>query len=153
MEHEGLDPSEVRARVLSEHEAIRERLRVIEGHAERVREEPTLRGPLQHALIALVPVVRAHADFEDVALAPALLEADAFGDVRTDRLAEHHERLRADMERLEAELGDGEASVASLLAWSRWMTLRLREDMADEERHLLRPDILRDDIVTSGLDG
>ncbi|MCA9573206.1 MAG: hypothetical protein KC656_35465, partial [Myxococcales bacterium] len=59
----------------------------------------------------------------------------------------------ADMERLEAELGDGEASVASLLAWSRWMTLRLREDMADEERHLLRPDILRDDIVTSGLDG
>ena len=145
-------PSQVRSRVLREHRAIREQLdslaelsaQLQAGNTEVFREA-------QGRLQAFHQVLRDHIDFEDALLAPALNETDAWGDLRSRRLTDHHveqrEQLRAIVTRSRSEPPVGFAQLLDHLIDE------LRRDMSAEEREYLSADLLRDDVVADAEDG
>lgn len=146
-----MDPSEVRHRILDEHEVLRQHLHGITRHLRACFDGADGLDGLREALRGFLPTMRAHMALEDRILAPALREADAFGDVRTEKLERHHDHLRERLDRVEAHLADedGEAlrGATADLVGDLWT------EMAKEERDLLHPNILRDDVVSIGHSG
>lgn len=143
-----MKPSEVRKRVLSEHDELRELLEqleraaraVLQGHASAADE-------LRERTRSLEERLRAHFELEERILAPALREADPWGPERVERLDEDHVRQRAMLDGLRGAAVHPQRSVLelALLAWG--FARLLREDMEEEERLLLSEQLLRDDII------
>jgi iron-sulfur cluster repair protein YtfE (RIC family) len=141
-----LRPSQVRARILREHAALRsklDRLAELTAQLEAGLEEAP--GQVLELVQALHRDLQDHIDFEDELLVPALAEVDAWGPVRAAELMRHHTEQRAELlaltERSASESPDGLVHlVVELIA-------DLRKDMAHEDSDLLAPDLLRDDVV------
>lgn len=139
-----MDPSEVRRTVLAEHRRIRNAL----DDLQELAHGGGSTAQLQQACQQLLPSLLDHIDLEDRILVPALREADAFGDVRVDMLAQHHEAQRAELRAAIDALGQPGIDRAAVIAAVRKLVYDLQIDMAQEDRDLLSPDILRDDLVT-----
>lgn len=148
-----LDPSEVRDRVLSQHEDLRARLVQLTQLSRLAADDRAARATLREGLLDLVAFLDAHMALEDDILLPALMAADAFGDVRSDRLHDHHADDRTRAEAIRSDLADPRVAAEVLVRWCERLAEDLRLEMADEEATLLRPDILRDDVITSGVGG
>ncbi|MCB9682619.1 MAG: hemerythrin domain-containing protein [Alphaproteobacteria bacterium] len=148
-----MDPSAVRERVLSDHQDIRRRLARFAELSARAPTDAAASEALRVDLLAFVPELEAHMRLEDDLLLPALMDADAFGDVRVDMLHDHHAHYRERADALASALGAPGADPTVVVAWATRLSDELAVEMADEERRLLRPDILRDDFVTSGVGG
>lgn len=146
-----MDPSEVRARVLADHETIRGVLDRLAALALQAPDDPEVAATLRAELTDFLPRLEAHMDLEDRILVPALQELDAFGDVRTDMMHAHHAHYRAELDAMMRDLEAG--GVEQLVAWTDTLVTDVRAEMADEERRLLDPDLLKDDLVTSGIGG
>jgi hypothetical protein len=86
----------------------------------------------------------AHNRFEEQLLRPALLAADAFGEVRVERMLEEHVVEHREMR---ARLGSG--ATADL----REVIATLRAHLDAEERYFLSAKVLRDDLVTIEIAG
>ena len=143
-------PSEVRARVLEDHEGLRADLDRLEGLAQRVRRDDcserdvdALRSDAQ----TLLDKLRVHMQWEDRYLLPALRSADAWGEERAKRLVDDHREQRALLDFiLERLLDDGRpdelvfSDVFGLIAF-------LRLDMAEEESGFVDESLLRDDVI------
>lgn len=143
-----LSPSEVRARILNEHVFIRSRAEQLAELTRRVRAGDRSAGPalIQEGCAFLENLI-GHIEHENRVLVPALREIDAWGEVRADEvLAEHREQVAEARALIEA-LADSftRASVAADQLES--FLAVLAADMASEERLLLRPELLRDDVV------
>jgi iron-sulfur cluster repair protein YtfE (RIC family) len=146
-----LRPSQVRARIVSEHVALRSQLDCLAVQALRVSS-----GELEHVQLlepveALYRDLREHLDFEDALLAPALREADAWGVIRAARLERHHREQRQALSEL-AERSRSEPP-AALVQTVTSLIADLRADMTHEERDLLSCDLLRDDLVALDASG
>jgi iron-sulfur cluster repair protein YtfE (RIC family) len=143
-----MQPSEVRRSVLSDHQKLREQLTKLEQLARAAlvgTQLPTaaLRGEAKVLLESLV----SHMSWEDRYLAPVLLEADAWGDLRCAQLAEDHREQRNLLEYALRQLHD-EGRPESIVAGNLLdLVALLRDDMNDEESALLDEGLLRDDVV------
>jgi hypothetical protein len=142
-------PSEIRRLLLSQHESIRKL-------AERVLRA-TEAGPIDadgvRALRADVEALQiftiGHIRDEQLLLEPLLPEADAWGTARLESMGEYHKREHAALRHAMYDalsLTDVEGVAPSL----RRLIRGLLEHMDTEERTLLSPDVLRDDIVSIG---
>lgn len=85
--------------------------------------------------------------WEDRHLAPALREADAWGEERAAKLDRDHREQRQVLSHCLAAVAD-ESRPASVVARTLIdLVGMLREDIEDEERVLLDERVLRDDVV------
>ena len=102
-----MEPSEVRQRVLADHERLRRDVEQIEGFANEILEG--LRMPIS-ALRAeakeLVARLRAHMHWEESYLLPALRDADAWGAERAQHLVRDHREQRDRLDFIVARLDD-----------------------------------------------
>ncbi len=147
MEKLKIKPSEVRARVLDEHVQIRAMLAELESLARRALDGDTHGGAqLRVKAIELYRRLDAHMSLEDAFLYPAICDADAWGHVRGERMKEEHVRQRAALCQL-AEF-ESRGDTAALVGALRRLVTDIRDDMCSEERELLNPDILRDDVIS-----
>ena len=149
---ESIRPSQVRARILQEHATLRVKLDSIALLIEELQAGSA--AAFTRALTkaqALYRDLRAHIDFEDELLGPALRDIDSWGPLRADRLASHHreqrQQLRTLAERSNSESPEGLAGLLTSLIQE------LRTDMLFEERDVLSADLLRDDLISVGEDG
>lgn len=146
-----LKPSEVRARVLRDHEELRRRLVELETLLEHAHEP---RSPWREELAALSRRLREHVALEDDILAPVLSRADFWGPDRMARLRDEHERHCGALEGLARRWDSlssakrGRAAADELAREIRRIALDLGADMDAEERSLLHPSLLADDIVS-----
>jgi hemerythrin-like domain-containing protein len=143
-----MDPSEVRDNVLRDHVALRGMLDRIEHLAGAVDAgEPWRVAELRVCAEGLLEALESHMGWEDRYLAPALRDADAWGEEREARLRRDHveqrEVLRDALERLRDTARPALLVAHNLLE----LVALLREDMDEEERALLGPDVLRDDVI------
>jgi hemerythrin-like domain-containing protein len=140
-----MKPSEVRARVLADHEVLRRRLAALEEQARRVAGGAADAAPLLRAEAeALLALLGEHLGWEDRHLAPALRAAGARGaeQVRAlgDEHAEQRELLADALERLRDPARPALLVARNLLD----LAALLREDMDREEQARLDPGLLRD---------
>jgi hypothetical protein len=137
-------PSEIRRRILNQHREIETELRLLQAFSDA---EPFDLDRVRGQTHRLLPMLTAHRALEDQVLAPALIEADAWGDVRTASLAEHHEVQEAHIRVLSRRiLREPVPTISVRNAVSALVSL-LEAEMRQEEAELLRPEILRDDVV------
>lgn len=129
-------PSEVRARVLKEHTALRFTM-------DRVVSEAESPGPgLREALDRLFDDVHRVVELEHDLLLPTLRTIDAWGPERARRLSAWHLDIRERLERARAE--SSTCSGEELASIARAFVDSLREDLATEEREHLARELLRE---------
>jgi iron-sulfur cluster repair protein YtfE (RIC family) len=150
-----LTPSQVRKRILQEHEELRGVLISVEATAKRVlggdREAVQM---LRHLCRALHVALSAHLDLEDAVLAPALRDTDAFGPDRADELLEHHAQQRQILHEVLSQNPADPAGARRMAEAVLELVAVLRADMDHEDKHLLDPRLLKDDpIVVDGFTG
>jgi len=142
-------PSEVRSRILSDHETIRAMLVAVDRVCdETLRGESHLAGPMRLEGEALLERLLEHMRWEDQYLRPALLAADSWGLERAERLDRDHREQR---ELLHYALGSVQDQGHSPMVVARQLldlVRLLREDMDEEEELLVNERVLRDDVVS-----
>jgi len=143
-----MTPGEVRARILADHVAIRGMLLGLERVATRVGEgELSLVDALRVDGEELLRRLLDHMRWEDLHLAPALRKADAWGAERAARLDGDHREQRQVLGHCLAAVQDRSRPATVVARTLIDLVGMLREDIEEEERLLLDPRVLRDDVV------
>ncbi len=142
------DIAEIRAELLAEHDTIRRLAREVAGRATCVLRGDAAPG-FYAALMRLSSTVEAHIANEEALLRNVIRSIDAWGKVRERMMDEHHAAehsavvvglsLCAAMKDPVSAAQQAELLLDTLLKHMEW-----------EERDLLSPDVLRDDLVTVG---
>lgn len=146
-----MKPSDVRARILTEHAEIRAILDRLESVAQALRSGKRARFKDAEALReSLCAKLFSHIDLEDAILAPALRAADAWGPERAAQLLEHHREQRAELTALARVEGLEPAMRGERL---HRLVEYIRDDMRHEESGLLDPNLLRDDVIGVAVEG
>jgi hemerythrin-like domain-containing protein len=141
-------PSEVRERILIDHQRIRGLVAEVEALAERVRAgRVELCSKLRERGTALYEQLCRHLDLEDVVLAGALRKVDAWGEERAEELEIEHSEQRELLAYLLQRLDDSSQPATLLVEDLIQFTALLRDDMKREERDLLSEELLRDDVI------
>lgn len=151
-------PSQVRGRIIRQHAALRVKLDELEAATAELQDgrEGGLGAAERAVALAneLCQALDEHLAVEDALLVPTLRQADAWGPVRADRLSQHHDEQREQLRSLaeQTEAGMSPQALASALAA---LIEDLRADMAYEEREVLSPSLLRDEVtsIEGGEDG
>jgi len=135
-----LAPSHILSELIAQHDSLRGMMDRCEDLADTLDGHPDSDPmPLTRELARLRLAFDAHNKFEEQLLRPVLLEHDAFGNVRVDRMVDDHmHEHTAIRERL------GSPATAAL----RDVIETLRAHLDAEERYLLTSRVLRDDLVT-----
>lgn len=135
-----LTPSHVLSELIAQHDSLRGMMDHCEDLANSLDSNPDADPtPLTRELARLRLAFDAHNKFEEQLLRPVLLEHDAFGNVRIERMVDDHiHEHRAIRERLSSP------ATAAL----RDVIETLRAHLDAEERYLLTSRVLRDDLVT-----
>ena len=140
-------PADVaRLRILEEHRGLRRLLeagiaianRSLAGDEAALTELPT-------ALINTRQAFHCHLNYEEGLLLPILEDDVPVGPWRATALLEEHRRQRAELDAL--CLGEQTCSWTELSARFGALVQALLTDMEEEERHLITPDVIRDDGV------
>ena len=133
--------------ILAQHVQIRELLdRSHKTATAALMGEPLAPDAVPSAIGDIRTTMDAHLAFEEKVLLPLLRDDLPVGPERADRLLEEHRRQRQMLAALHGEaLAD--PKLPSLAARLEILTQWLVEDMEEEERCLLIPDVVRDDIV------
>jgi len=141
-----MKPSELRARVLTEHVQLRKLLSETIGVATRtLAGEKTNPARLHAKARQLRAALLAHIDMEDKLLYPAIVDVDAWGPVRGDRMRHEHGQQRAALARFAAV--EWRVTTVELARALDDLGNQILEDMHQEEQELLDPDLLRDDVI------
>jgi hypothetical protein len=137
-----MKPSQVRDYIGHQHIQLRILFVEVENAC---RDALDGRGDARPLLGKLVREVLDHITVEDRVLLPALREIDAWGPARAAHVAAEHAKQREELAALRnlARLGPGDEAARVGLD----MISALMIDMDGEERDLLGPDLLRDDLV------
>jgi hypothetical protein len=143
-----MQPSEIRKTVLDDHETLRAILASLERVARQVIEgESPLIGAVRLEGEELLKTLGRHMHWEDLYLRPALLQADAWGQARAERLDDDHREQRELLAYSLSAVEDQSRPAAVIARQMLDLARLIREDMEDEERCLLDERVLRDDVV------
>ena len=143
-----MTPGEIRARILADHVAIRGMLRSLEHVARQVRAgDHSLVGALRVEAEAFLHRLGDHLHWEDLHLAPALRQADAWGEERAAQLERDHREQRQVLAHCLAAVNDARRPAAVVARTLDDLAGMLRQDIEDEDRLLLDERVLRDDVV------
>lgn len=142
-----MKPSHVRIRIMKDHEALRQLLIELEDAVAAMCADESRTSSVGTLARAVLGTLTRHTELEDAILAPALIEMDAWGQVRADQLLTHHLSQRAQIRELTQfyEMNMVPAEVARM---SQELIRDLRADMDHEERDILSVDLLRDNVVS-----
>jgi hypothetical protein len=142
-----VDAGTARHSILSQHEHLRDLLERARGVAEAALDgQAPSSDAVASAIADIRTAIEVHLTFEEKVLLPLLRDDLPIGPQRADRLLDEHAHQRQTLATLHREacafpgLEILPAKLAFLTAW-------LLADMAEEERSLLTPDVVRDDIV------
>ncbi|MEM9067055.1 MAG: hemerythrin domain-containing protein [Myxococcota bacterium] len=159
-----LTPSAIRERILAQHAVLRARLDGLDDIARRLRHgESAGRSVLEasdHVLIAdlkraaeeLRALLLDHMEEEERLLLPELRAVDAFGEARADALASEHITQRQTLDAVLEGIRRDE-DVPRLTTRVLELVRHVRADMRNEEANHLSPNLLKDDIITTGFIG
>ena len=143
-----MTPGEVRAQILADHVAIRGMLLALEQVAQRVRDgELSLVGALRLEGETLLRHLEEHMLWEDLHLAPALRDADAWGEQRAAQLDLDHREQRQVLAHCLAAVTDASRPAAVVARTLIDLAEMLRQDIEDEDRLVLDERVLRDDVI------
>jgi iron-sulfur cluster repair protein YtfE (RIC family) len=143
-----MKPTEVRRRILHDHDGLRTLLCQLEDSASNVLNgKRRLLGRLRGEGEQLLEQLLEHMSWEDRYLAPALRDADAWGEERAARLDHDHREQRELLRHVLEKLHDQSRPPVLLARTMLDLVQLLREDMVDEEKTLLDERVLRDDVV------
>lgn len=144
-----MKPSQLRERILSQHAELRHLLEELSQLSGRVLAGEAGLEPALHAQGAeLQATLLEHMALEDRVLAPALREADAWGDERAARLDREHASQREMLSQVLESLRQENLPVMRLALELRGLVSIVLEDMEHEEKAMLGADLLRDDVVS-----
>ena len=133
--------------ILAQHQRIRALLDRAHGVAEAALDDEA---PFPDAVASAIEDIRTvfevHLAFEERALLPILRDDLPLGPERADRLLDEHGRQRATLATLQREASRS-PQLPILAAKLAFLTEWLLADMIEEERSLLVPDVVRDDVV------
>ncbi len=132
------DPSEIRARILEDHERLRKGFDRIELLATRLllKKDPDVE-PLRAMGLEMCGAFRRHMTYETDMLRPALLNADSWGEERVAVLEADHDLQLSQVGVVESRLRDRHEDSHLLCMLLLGFLIRLRDDMEDEERMML----------------
>jgi hypothetical protein len=142
-----MKPSEVRARILNDHERLRGDLDRLEACASELGAGQAAIEELRHDAAALITHLDVHMRWEEWYLLPALRDADAWGAERAERLESDHREQRALLDFLNVRLHDETRPAALHVRDVAHLVALLRADMREEEGEMLDERVLRDDVV------
>jgi hypothetical protein len=142
-----LDAGMARGAILAQHDRIRELL----GRARAVAEaaldgQPPTADAVASAIGDIRAIMDVHLAFEEKSLLPILRDDPPLGPERADRLLDEHRRQRATLATLHTE-ACAFPELPMLAAKLAFLTEWLLADMGEEERCLLTPDVVRDDVI------
>ena len=133
--------------ILWQHRHIRTLLDNMRAVAEAALDG---KAPSPHAVASAIGAVRSimevHLEFEESVLIPILRDDPPLGPQRADRLLDEHARQRTSLATLHDE-ARAYPQLEMLPAKLAFLTEWLLADMAEEEKSLLVPDVVRDDVV------
>jgi hypothetical protein len=142
-----LDAGTARGAILGQHERLRDLLAKASAVAEAALDE---RAPAPDAVASAIGDIRTimevHLAFEEKALLPILRDDPPLGPQRADRLLDEHSRQRETLATLHRE-ACAFPHFPLLAAKLAFLTEWLLADMNEEERSLLIPEVVRDDVV------
>ena len=141
-----MKPSQVRARILKDHAALRRHLMELEGAIEAMLADSAELPKVSDLASQLIIELVRHTELEDKILAPALMELDAWGQIRAEQLLLHHQQQRACIVEL-SDLYHSDARTLEIARATYGLIADLRADMEHEERDILSADLLRDDVI------
>ena len=129
-------PSEVRQRILEEHERLRDSIYIVRNLAREVARGDLSRVPiLQTYAVGLDSELRTHLDLEDRHLVPVVLEC--LGEEAAADLSREHAEQRALLECVLRRLRDERRPPLLLARELQTLSELLLEDMAREEEEML----------------
>ena len=142
-------PSEVRERILYDHETLRAMLVSVERVSLQVMDgESVLVGPLRFEAETLLERLLEHMSWEDQYLRPALLDADVWGQERAAHLDRDHREQREMLQYALASIEDQSRPPLVIARQVLDLVRLLRDDMNEEEGLLVNDRVLRDDVVS-----
>jgi hypothetical protein len=149
-----LDAAAARRTILVQHERIRELLEHARAVAERALDQEALPpDAVASAIGDIHATLEVHLTFEEKVLVEIFNDDIPLGPQRAQRLREEHAQQRATLAGLHAE-AKAAPQLPTLAAKLAFLTSWLLDDMREEERTVLHPDVLRDDsIVVDQSDG
>jgi hypothetical protein len=143
-----MQPSEIRRRILSDHQTIRGILVSVEGLSREVTEgEARQVGALRLEGELLLERLLEHMGWEDRYLRPALLETPGWGEARAERLDRDHREQRELLQHVLGSVQDQSRPPIVVARQLQDLVRMLRDDMQDEEEILVNETVLRDDVV------
>lgn len=138
-------PSEVRVRMLKEHEELRALFHTIDALAEAAATDLA---PLCDRIRDLERSMHAHGVSQETLLVPALKATDTWGPARFLALRHAHADRAEALSELARDATSKELDPPSIATRARTLTLLLRRDLDEEESSLLLPEILQDEVVS-----
>jgi hypothetical protein len=142
-----LDAAAARRTILVQHQRIRELLEHARDVAERALDQAELApDAVASAIGDIHATLEVHLTFEEKVLVEIFNDDIPLGPQRAERLREEHAQQRATLAGLHAE-AKAAPQLPMLAAKLAFLTSWLLEDMSEEERTVLHPDVLRDDLI------
>lgn len=142
-----VDAGTARRGILWQHVRLRQLLERAQALAEaRLDGDVAVPDAIASAIGDIRSVMEVHLSFEESVLLPLFRDDLPLGPERADRLVDEHHRQRAMLAGLHSEAchhPEFPTLAAKLAALTSW----LLADMDEEERSVLNPDTLRDDVV------
>ena len=143
-----IDADTARRSILAQHQRIRALLERARAVAEGALDQAALPADAVASAIGDIhATLEVHLRYEEMVLGNILADDLPLGPQRLARLRDEHKRQRATLTTLhdEARAAPERPILAVKLAF---LTTWLLDDMAEEEGHLLTPDVIRDDLVS-----
>lgn len=132
----------VRERILADHARLRISMADVLSHARAAVLDEKVRPDVREALAKLRAELERHLQFEDDELVPLLHDADAWGAVRAEHMANDHTGQRAVLLALTEDAGEGVRTTKALAEEVEWFVESFERDMRDEEATLLSDEAL-----------
>ncbi len=139
--------SKLREQLLQQHANLRELVGEVAAQNERSQDDSGDE-QLRRSLGKLTAALSEHNRFEEASLRGLIVKLDAWGKERESLMdSRHHDEHRLALEALEQSFGTKQRP--ERMASLRKLLDSLLEHMKHEEREVLHPNVLRDDVITA----
>lgn len=144
------NPSHVRQKILSEHNALRKMIAELREHTSKgVQNQDFSPEKIRKQMLATLNFLQTHMDHEDNTLLPILETIDAWGNVRGEKFREEHRLQTQKIVQLRAEIANPNSALPQLISLVEEFITWITQDMTDEEKEFLDHELLKDDLVIS----